>query len=120
MQIVYNSPDHKEQRVNVKPLSLKEMQKFIFDINRHEHYLSRNIIEGMQRLIFDYENLSHMRETQPKWIDAQINLPEQYEDVLCVDNAGDMYIDFIYSANHWSDFPISPKYWQKLPESPIK
>jgi len=116
MQIVYNSPDHKEQRVNVKPLSLKEMQKFIFDINRHEHYLSRNIIEGMQRLIFDYENLSHMRETQPKWFSVKKCLPESDEiNVLTIDKYGSIWIQNLYNGN-W----LCVTHWQYLPENPIK
>ena len=40
----------------------------------------------LQRLIWDWENLSHMRETQPKWIDADVNLPEIGTVVLLSSN----------------------------------
>ena len=73
--IYYNSADHKEQRVNVKPLSLEEMET----IKRHLNAflpIETKVFDLFQRFIWDYENLSHMRETQPKWIDADVNLPE--------------------------------------------
>jgi len=122
--IVYNSPGHKEQRVNVKPLSLNRMKLLITRLNKYipiEADITRALL---QRLIWDYENLSHMSETQPKWIDVKTSLPEFHTDVLVIMKDGTMAVDAICSKSnkYWLNLGDinNVTHWQSIPEPPIK
>ena len=124
--IVYNSPDHIEQRVNVKPLSLEEMNFLVKLLNNYIPSDNTGVMEALQSLIWDWENLSHMRETQPKWIDRNSQLPSKNETVLITDgksvtigNLSDHHmINCDYKNNNINY--LTATHWQYSPEVPIK
>jgi len=76
--IVYNSAAHAKQRQQVKPLSMEEIQAIVSCLN-HTYIPESHtdIREALQRLIFDYENLCHIRAYMNKQPDnIEVNEPE--------------------------------------------
>jgi len=79
--IHYNDPKYQQERANVKPLSVEEIQQCIDGINQLIHNTREytpysqdlSIIANLQRLIWDYENLQHMRETYEAALKNQYN-----------------------------------------------
>ena len=121
--IHYNSPEHQKERANVVPLTMDEMHELANYINMHGHYLSKQFIRVFQRLIWDYENLQHMRETLPVWISVNDRLPEPDTAVLIYANTGIRTCYFDSTGDFYSGSAILTKFithWQPLPQLPTK
>jgi len=119
--IHYNSPENQKERANVVPLSMDELE-FITQVMNIEFKYAKEISIA-QRLIWDYENLQHMRETAPVWISVNDRLPEPKTSVLVCTDAGVKPSYFDIHKNFYSGFDILTKsvtHWQPLPQSPTK
>jgi len=120
--IHYNSPEHQKERANVVPLSMDEIQELVKYVNdNHKTGLFENVI---QRFIYDYENLSHIRETMQVWISVNDRLPETEIEVLsycgkykniftCV-----LTQEWGWTENSDDMIKIFPTHWMPLPEKP--
>lgn len=62
--IVFNSPEYAKQRQEVKPLSLEEMTWLVHALNATAYKVDSQLVEYLQRLIFEYENLKHSNEVK--------------------------------------------------------
>lgn len=130
MNIVYNSPEHAKQRQSVKPLSMEEitdcvryLNEFCIRLKFAQHIVPASIIESWQKLIFDYENLAHMRETYPKWIDVNYALPatdvevlvmrpsaKKYgDDIICIRSFTKYGFNGVHTITHWMPLPSAPQ-----------
>jgi len=83
--IHFNSPDHVQERANVEPLSLTDMEQLVEHFNMISHMRTVLGHEQLQRLIWEYENLKHASMTAHKWISVDDALPEEGVDVLVHD-----------------------------------
>jgi len=124
--IVYNSPEHAKQRQEVEPPPTEHIAALVFVLNQ---FIPKNSIDArnmLQRLIFDYENLSHMREYSQKWIDVNDALPDDdsitvlvYDNLKCITGVGYYYCsnwtteDSLHTPNY-----LNVTHWMPLPEPP--
>jgi len=128
--IHYNSPEHQKERANVVPLSIDEIAELIKYVNIYEHYTPKAFQERMQRLIWDYENLRHMRETAPVWVDVMISLPPLSGQYLgLMKDTNDIYVCYykkqrnlfqVYGAGIDPISDMNVTHWQPLPQTPTK
>ena len=121
--IHYNSPEHQKERANVVPLSMEEITELIKYLNIYENYTPKAFQERMQRLIYDWENLTHMRETAPVWISVSDSLPEPDTAVLIYANTGIQTCYFDSTGDFYSGSAILTEFithWQPLPQTPTK
>jgi len=129
--IHYNSPDHSKQRMEVVPPSIQDMNAIASLLN--ELYLDGHISigqsEGIQRLIWAYENYEHASQTQPNWVSVDVALPEEGTSVLTypnyiimqfgVDEDGGLHGCFTDYDENWDKWREQhPLFWQPLPNPP--
>jgi len=120
MKIVYNSPDHAKQRMEVVPPTMTEIKVAVSMLNQYIPKPATATADIIQRLIWHYENLEHASQTQPKWISVDVELPENINDVL-ISVSGSIGIGFYRRKDqtwYWGDLPCTPLFWQPLPEPP--
>jgi len=126
--IVYNSPEHAKQRQEVEPPPTEHIAALVFVLNQ---FIPKNSIDArnmLQRLIFDYENLSHMREYSQKWINVNDALPSDDSLILVwlCNNINPIWkgyaIGTYQDGNWYLNGGISDgdyiTYWSILPEPP--
>jgi len=122
--INYNSPDHQKERANVVPLSIFEMKLLVSLLNDYIPKESLGAIEAAQSLIWDYENLCHMRETLPVWVSVNDRLPESHVDVIVILKDGTMAVDAVCSKSnkYWLNLGDinNVTHWQRLPQPTTK
>jgi len=123
MSIVFNSPDHVQERANVEPLHTIELEVLVMLFNKSFDD-SPIILQAIQRLVWEYENLKHASMTAPKWISVNDALPNPYERVPILDNKT-KDIGFIDDDKQWfikskygTDETSAVTHWMPLPTPP--
>ena len=123
MSIVYNSPEHQKERANVVPLSLTDASILVNLLNKYIPEGAKSTQLLAQQLIWDYENLRHMRETAPVWISVNDRLPDNSEPVFAWDGKNIIRcflgtVNIFYSVRHSN--LIKSTHWMPLPQPPTK
>jgi len=120
--IHYNSPKHQKERANVVPLNMDDLKSIQKYLNAYLP-IEKTVFDLFQRLIWDYENLQHMRETAPVWISVNDRLPENDTAVLIYTDRGILTCYYDSAGDFYSGAAILTKFvthWKPLPQTPTK
>jgi len=127
MSIVFNSPDHVQERANVEPLTLDQANELVAYINIHDYYTNAKFKEYMQKLLWEYENLKHASMTAPNWISVNDAMPPSEEndhvvkwssDVIVTDGILTLIGRINIRSKKWYGVYIKPTHWMPLPNTP--
>lgn len=127
-KIYYNDPSKAKERQKVKPLSVADVHNAVTSINIMLKSLTYNPfpveIESIQNLLFDYENLCHLRSYTGGWIDVNKQKPEIGIEVLVLGEKGEVFIaeydampDFV-AIGFIGDSTGYFTHWRPLPQNP--